>query len=144
MTTKSKKSEPKFLQTKNPRTKRWIKIDAKSGKIISTKTTPGKYKGIKVAKIAKPSAKAAKPVKASSKRAKSLTKKPVRVAQPRVKISEQTKADIAAAKSKIATLEANHLAQVLAHTGKVLPEDRKYCKSLGKRMLEKQFPILKK
>lgn len=124
MKAKSKKEKPRFLQTKNPRTKRWIKIDSKTGKIISTKTTPGKYVGIPVAKIGKPV--------------------PKKKSAPKVKISEQTKADIAAAKAKIATLEGNHLAQVLAHTGKVLPEDRKYCKSLGKRMLEKQFPILKK
>src|SRR5688572_1426719 len=57
MTTKSKKKEVTFLQTQNPRTKQWIKINAKTGKIISTKKTPGKYKGIKIAKLAKPKTK---------------------------------------------------------------------------------------
>ena len=135
MTTKSKKEKPRFLQTQNPRTKAWVKIDSKTGKIISTKKTPGKYKGIKVAKLSKP---------VLAKKGVIALSSPKKKSAPKVKISEQTKADIAAAKARIATLEGNHLAQVLAHTGKVLPEDRKYCKSLGKRMLEKQFPILKK
>ena len=135
MTTKSKKEKPRFLQTQNPRTKAWVKIDSKTGKIISTKKTPGKYKGIKVAKLSKP---------VLAKKGVIALPFPKKKSAPKVKLSEQTKADIATANARIDQLEANHFKYVELETGKLLPEDKAYAKSLRKRMLEKQFPILKK
>jgi hypothetical protein len=35
-------------QTKNPRTDRYVKIDRDKGKIISSKKSPGPYKGVPV------------------------------------------------------------------------------------------------
>jgi len=35
------------VQALNPKTKRWVKIDTKKGKIISHKSSPGPYKGIR-------------------------------------------------------------------------------------------------
>ncbi len=35
------------VQALNPKTKRWVKIDTKKGKIISHKSTPGPYKRIR-------------------------------------------------------------------------------------------------
>lgn len=34
------------VQVKNPVTRRWVKIDRKTGRIVSHKKTPGPYKGI--------------------------------------------------------------------------------------------------
>jgi hypothetical protein len=35
------------FQVKNPVTKKWVKIDTKSGRIIDAKKTPGPYKGVR-------------------------------------------------------------------------------------------------
>jgi hypothetical protein len=35
------------VQVRNPVTKRWVKIDTRSGRIIDSKTSAGPYKGIK-------------------------------------------------------------------------------------------------
>jgi len=40
----SKKS--KRVQVFNPKTKRWVKIDRASGKIVAHKKTPGPYKNV--------------------------------------------------------------------------------------------------
>jgi hypothetical protein len=37
-------------QAFNPRTKRWVKLDTKTGKIVAHKKTEGKYKGVREAK----------------------------------------------------------------------------------------------
>lgn len=34
------------VQLQNPRTKRWVKLDTKTGKIVAVKKTDGPYKGI--------------------------------------------------------------------------------------------------
>jgi hypothetical protein len=34
------------VQVQNPVTKRWVKIDTKSGQIVDVKKTPGPFKGI--------------------------------------------------------------------------------------------------
>jgi hypothetical protein len=34
------------VQVQNPVTKRWIKIDKRSGRIVDVKKTPGPFKGI--------------------------------------------------------------------------------------------------
>lgn len=34
------------VQIKNPLTGRWVKIDTRTGRIVSHKATPGPYKGI--------------------------------------------------------------------------------------------------
>ncbi len=39
-----KKSE--VIQVYNPKTKRWVKIDKKTGKIVAHKKSPGPYKNI--------------------------------------------------------------------------------------------------
>jgi len=154
MITKSKKKEVTFLQTQNPRTKRWIKINSKTGKIISTKKTPGKYKGVKVAKLAKPSS----PVKNNPKRAKtaplsvfnkSLKKTVKTVKKPAParkgwatkfkKATAEEKQKIRLEQVRILQLTKAHLAQVKVETGKITVEDKTYCKSLGNRMLEYKF-----
>lgn len=38
------------VQTKNPRTGKYVKIDRDKGKIISTKKSPGPYKGVPLIK----------------------------------------------------------------------------------------------
>jgi len=35
------------VQAKNPITKKWVKIDTQTGRIINHKKTPGPYKNIK-------------------------------------------------------------------------------------------------
>lgn len=37
----------KRVQAKNPLTEHWVKIDTKTGRIISHKKTPGPYKNVK-------------------------------------------------------------------------------------------------
>ena len=44
------KKKHDFVQVKNPRTDRYIKIDRTVGIIVSSKTTPGPYKGIPIAR----------------------------------------------------------------------------------------------
>ncbi len=39
---------PVIVQTKNPRTQRYVKIDRVHGKILSTKKSPGPYKNIHI------------------------------------------------------------------------------------------------
>lgn len=39
-----------IVQTKNPRTKRYVKIDRSKGRIISQKATKGPYKGVPIIK----------------------------------------------------------------------------------------------
>ena len=34
------------FQVMNPVTKRWVKIDTKSGRIVDSKKTPGPFKGV--------------------------------------------------------------------------------------------------
>jgi hypothetical protein len=34
------------VQVQNPVTKRWVKIDTKSGQIVDAKRSPGPYKGV--------------------------------------------------------------------------------------------------
>lgn len=34
------------VQVQNPVTKRWVKIDTKSGQIVDVKRTPGPFKGV--------------------------------------------------------------------------------------------------
>lgn len=51
MTKKKKRTVAKDrAQAFNPRTKRWVKIDTKTGKIVGHKKTKGKYKGVRIAK----------------------------------------------------------------------------------------------
>ena len=38
------------VQVKNPRTKRYVKIDRSAGKIIAHKKSPGRYKNVPVAR----------------------------------------------------------------------------------------------
>lgn len=38
----------KIVQTKNPRTGKYVKIDRSKGKILSNKKSPGPYKGVPV------------------------------------------------------------------------------------------------
>lgn len=38
------------VQTKNPKTGRYVKIDRSAGRILDTKKSPGKYKGIPIAR----------------------------------------------------------------------------------------------
>ena len=38
------------VQVKNPRTSKYVKIDRSAGKIVSTKKSPGPYKGVPVAR----------------------------------------------------------------------------------------------
>jgi len=38
----------KIVQTKNPRTGKYVKIDRSKGKIVSNKKTDGPYKGVPV------------------------------------------------------------------------------------------------
>jgi hypothetical protein len=40
--------EKKIVQTKNPRTGKYVKIDQGKGKIITTKKSPGPYKGVPI------------------------------------------------------------------------------------------------
>lgn len=154
MSKKSTKKEVRFLQTQNPRTKAWIKIDAKNGKVISTKKTPGKYKGIKVAKLARPTAQPApsrvtpkvkspvKDLKRKSSPKKKIVKKPkAKLKEP--KIDENTRVSIESAKQRIASLTQTHLGHVERETGKIIQADHDYCKELGDRMLRKQFPGVK-
>ena len=35
------------VQVKNPVTKRWVKVNTKTGRIVGHKKTPGPYKGIR-------------------------------------------------------------------------------------------------
>lgn len=42
-----------FVQVKNPKTERYVKIDRAEGRIISQKTSPGPYKGVPVARKSK-------------------------------------------------------------------------------------------
>lgn len=39
-----------IVQTKNPKTGRYVKIDRSVGKIVDTKKSPGPYKGVPVAR----------------------------------------------------------------------------------------------
>ena len=43
-------SKKSVVQTKNPKTGRYVKIDRSKGKIISHKKTKGPYKGVPVAR----------------------------------------------------------------------------------------------
>lgn len=45
---RKQKSRDELVQLKNPRTKRYIKIDKSTGSILSHKKTRGPYKGIKI------------------------------------------------------------------------------------------------
>jgi hypothetical protein len=45
-----KNGKTKYVQSKNPKNGRYVKIDRENGKTISTKSTPGPYKGIPVAR----------------------------------------------------------------------------------------------
>ena len=40
----------RIVQTKNPKTGRYVKIDRKAGRIVDTKKSPGPYKGVPVAR----------------------------------------------------------------------------------------------
>jgi hypothetical protein len=40
----------KIVQTKNPKTGRYVKIDRAAGRIIDTKKSPGPYKNVPVAR----------------------------------------------------------------------------------------------
>lgn len=42
--------ERDIVQTKNPKTGRYVKIDRSAGKILDTKKSPGPYKGVPVAR----------------------------------------------------------------------------------------------
>jgi len=41
-------AQKEIVQVKNPRTGRYVKIDRTKGKIISSKKSPGPYKGIPI------------------------------------------------------------------------------------------------
>ena len=95
---------------------------------------------------AKPAAK--KSVKKAAPKKKVVAKKakPVlpKTVQNTKKIqAAQFKAEVAAAKAMIVQQTKFHLEQVLATTGKIHSSDKKYCKDLGGRILEKKFPGLK-
>ncbi len=40
----------KVVQTKNPKTGRYVKIDRAAGRIVDTKKSPGPYKNVPVAR----------------------------------------------------------------------------------------------
>ena len=40
----------KIVQTRNPRTNRYIKIDREKGRLVSEKKSPGPYKGVPIAR----------------------------------------------------------------------------------------------
>lgn len=44
------KKESDVVQVKNPRTKRYVKIDRSAGKIVSHKKTSGPYKHVPIAR----------------------------------------------------------------------------------------------
>lgn len=43
-------TKKRVVQTKNPVTNRYVKIDRSAGKIVSHKKTPGPYKNVPVAR----------------------------------------------------------------------------------------------
>ncbi len=43
----------RIVQTKNPRTGRYVKIDRSAGRIVDTKKSPGPYKNVPVARKSK-------------------------------------------------------------------------------------------
>ncbi len=46
-------SKSKVVQTKNPRTGRYVKIDRSKGRIVASKKSPGPYKGVPVVRKSK-------------------------------------------------------------------------------------------
>lgn len=46
-------AEKKIVQVKNPRTGKYVKIDRVKGRIVASKKSVGKYKGIPVARKSK-------------------------------------------------------------------------------------------
>ena len=48
-------SKKKIVQAKNPKTGRYVKIDRSKGRIVSSKKSPGPYKGVPVARKTKKS-----------------------------------------------------------------------------------------
>lgn len=44
---KPKRVIPQRVQTKNPVTNRWVKIDTRTGRIIDHKKSPGPYKRVR-------------------------------------------------------------------------------------------------
>ena len=47
---KKKVVKKDIIQSKNPKTGRYVKIDRAKGKIVSSKKTPGPYAGIPIAR----------------------------------------------------------------------------------------------
>ena len=45
-----KKGQSKYVQSKNPKSGHYVKIDREKGNVVGHKNTPGPYKGIPVAR----------------------------------------------------------------------------------------------
>ena len=67
-----KKAKPKHVQAYNPQTKRWVKIETRTGRIVGRKRTPGAYKDIPKRKTM---LKTPKPVAAAKRKTKTTTRK---------------------------------------------------------------------
>ena len=67
-----KKTKPDHTQAYNPQTKRWVKIETRTGRIVGRKRTPGAYKDIPKRKTM---LKTPKPVAAAKRKTKTTTRK---------------------------------------------------------------------
>jgi hypothetical protein len=45
---------PRFVQLRNPRTDRYVKVDRARGAIVAHKSTPGPFKGVSIARRRRP------------------------------------------------------------------------------------------
>ena len=69
-----KKPKPKHTQAYNPQTKRWVKIETRTGRIVGRKRTAGAYKDLPKRKTALKTPKpAAKPAKRKAKTTRKKT-----------------------------------------------------------------------
>lgn len=83
-----KKPKPKYTQAYNPQTKRWVKIETQTGRIVGRKSTAGAYKDLPKRKttLKAPKAAAKRKAKTTRKKAPSTGKKHV-YAKPKKRMS---------------------------------------------------------
>lgn len=75
-----KKTKPKHVQAYNPQTKRWVKIETRTGRIVGRKRTAGAYKDLPKRKTLP---KTPKPAKTTTRKKPASTGKKHRYAKPK-------------------------------------------------------------
>lgn len=80
-----KKAKPKYIQAYNPQTKRWVKIETRTGRIVGRKRTAGAYKDLpkRKTRLKTPKPPAKRKAKTTTRKKPASTGKKHRYAKPK-------------------------------------------------------------